>query len=305
MAEKGRPRRGGGSDEVSTQIQRHQNVQDEEDHLKKLWDELESSETGEDIDPEKFLRDMAILDELYPLPDFDMTSSWKDFQEKYAHLLASSASADQQSSASDPAEIPKRNRSRKPIRAVIAVVMILVMLMMAASCGVIERFLKAIGIDSEEIFSFLVVQELRVEDPTPERTDMEYFDTLEEALDTYGVTTEYAGIQLPRGYNAGKVQTWERPNEIKFLVKYLRGNEEILFTIWHYRDSTSLELNAAEKLPPDAYTYACGDNSFYIIENTENTTVTWIDGTEKYSLWGPFSVTEASQMIDSVCEGYP
>ena len=82
MSENGRSRRNGGFDEDSAQIHEHQN-QDEEAQLEKIWKELENSEEGMEIDPEKFLRDMAILDDLIPLPDFDLSASWQEFKEKH------------------------------------------------------------------------------------------------------------------------------------------------------------------------------------------------------------------------------
>ena len=302
MAENGRSGRGSGPKQDSTQIQRHQNIQDEEDRLKDLWQELENSEDGEDIDPEKFLREMAILDELNPLPDFDLSASWEDLQEKYALYQASSVSADQQSSVSDSAEKPKRRRSMRSVRAVIALVLVAVMLALA-SCGVIDRIIQAIADWSEDIFNFQVTQQLRVEEPVPEDTGIEHYNSLDSALDAYGVTTAYADIQLPEGYVFHDVRVADLSDSIKILAEYTCGKDEIIFTIWHYYDSTSLELNAAEKLPADAEVYICNGISHYILENSETTSVTWIIGTEAYYLLGDYSTSQAKEMIDSIYKG--
>lgn len=302
MAENGRSGRGSGPEQDSTQIQRHQNIQDEEDRLKELWQELEDSEDGEDIDPEKFLRDMAILDEINPLPDFDLSASWEDLQEKYALYHASSISADQQSSAFDSVERPKRRRTLRSVRAVIALVLVAAMLILA-SCGIIDRIIQAIADWSEDIFNFQVTQELRVEEPAPELPDTQYFDSLEEALDTYGVTTAYTGIKFPEGYVFHDVRVADLSDSIKILAEYAYGKDEIVFTIWHYYDSTSLELNAAEKLPTDAELYICKGIKHYILENSETTTLTWVTGSELYRIAGSFSKSQAEQMINSIYKG--
>lgn len=304
MSENGRSQRPSGPKGNPTQIHDHRKkIQDEEDRLERIWEELDSSEEdGSDIDPEKFLWEMDILDRLNPIPDFDL-KSWEDVREGFASLLDDPDSADQQSSASDLEKRPKRRRSRKSIQAVIALVLVLAMLAMVTSCGVLERILKAFGVDTEEIFSFEVHQALRVENPKPEPTDTRYYDTLEEALEDYGVTTAYADLPLPSGYVTQMVQARERSDSIKFFVIYECGNDEIFYTIWHYNDSTSLKLNAAEKLPSDAKIYTRGGIEYYIISNIDETIATWIVGTEKYTLSGAANVSQVKQMIDSIHEG--
>lgn len=302
MAENGRSGRGSGPKQDSTQIQRHQNIQDEEDRLKELWRELENSEDGEDIDPEKFLRDMAILDEINPLPDFDLSASWEDLEEKYALYLASSVPADQQSSAFDSVERPKRRRTLCSVRAVIALVLVAAMLVLA-SCGIIDRILQAIADWSENIFNFQVTQELHMEDPIPERSEIEFYSSLEAAFDAYGITSISANIEVPDGFVFYRVIVSDLYDSIKFVTQYTRGEEEILYTIWRYHDSTSLGMNVAEKLPADADIYTKNGIDHYIISNIGESIATWIVETEKYTLSGDVTTSQIEQMIDSIYEG--
>ena len=300
MSENGRSRRNGGFDEDSAQIHEHQKKQDEEAQLEKIWRELENSEEGEEIDPEQFLRDMAVLDELIPLPDFDLSASWQEFKEKHHDLLEGLDSADQQSSAFASEEKPKRRQTMKPVRVALVVVMILAMLLMA-SCGIIEYIIKAIADWSDQVFQYEVTQELRVEEPTPERTDIEYYNSLEDALKYRGATTKYAGIHLPEGYILHDVRVFEGTNATKIHAEYTYEEKEILFTIWHYKDSTSLELQAAEKLPADAECYTRNGIDHYIMSNSgESTVVTWVVGSELYRISGDFSDMQALQMIESI-----
>ncbi|MBR6527220.1 MAG: DUF4367 domain-containing protein [Lachnospiraceae bacterium] len=303
MSENGRSRRNGGFDEDSAQIQEHQKKQDEEAQLEKIWKELENSEEGIEIDPEKFLRDMAILDDLIPLPDFDLSASWQEFKETHHNLLEGLDSADQQSSAfASEEERPKRKRSMKPVRVALVVVMILAMLLMA-SCGIIEYIIKAIANWSDDVFRYEVTQELNVEVPDPENTEVGAYVSLEDALEAYGVTTEYVGIQYPEGFTYKKVQVWEYSDSVKLMATYAHNEEEIIFTIWHYKDSTSLELQTAEKMPPDAECYVSKGISHYIMDNTAMVTATWIVDTEMYLLAGGVSSVEMKRMIDSIYEG--
>ncbi|MBR2489955.1 MAG: hypothetical protein IKB65_00530 [Ruminiclostridium sp.] len=301
MSENGRSRRNGGFDGDTAQNQTHQKKQDEEAQLEKIWQELENSEEGEEIDPERFLRDMAVLDELVPLPDFDLGASWQEFKEKHHALLEGLKPADQQSSAFASEEKPKRKRSVKPVRASLVVVLILAMVTMA-SCGIIEYIMKAIANWSDQVFRYEVTQELRVEEPGLDIPENQHYDSLEEALDACGVTTEYARVQFPDGYAFSDVRIRMHSDAIKLVASYVCAEDELLFTIWHYKDSTSLELQAAEKLPPDAEVYGRNGIEFYILENSDSTTITWISGTEMYRIFGPISATQCKQMIDSVYE---
>lgn len=96
MSEKRSLRGIGGPGKKPTQINEHLNKQKEDDCLKELWRELDDSEDGQEIDPEDFLRNMTILDDLVPLPSQgeDWNLSWKDFEEKYGTLLDGSEPAD-------------------------------------------------------------------------------------------------------------------------------------------------------------------------------------------------------------------
>ena len=300
MSENGRSRRNGGFDEDSAQIHEHQKKQDEEAQLEKIWEELENSEEGMEIDPEKFLRDMAILDDLIPLPDFDLSASWQEFKEKHHDLLEGLDSADQQSSAfASEEKRPKRKRSMKPVRVALVVVMILAMLLMA-SCGIIEYIIKAIANWSDQVFQYEVTQELQVDNPTPERTDIGEYESLEQALEDYGVTTEYIGILFPHEFAFEKIEVREYSDAVKFSVTYAHGIEEITFTIWHYKDSTALELQAAEKLPTDAECYIRNGVKHYVMENSTMVTATWIIGSEMYRIIGNISADEAKQVINSL-----
>ena len=148
-----------------------------------------------------------------------------------------------------------------------------------------------------------MTQELRVESPTPELPDTQHYDSLAVALDAYGVTTKYASIQMPEGYVFRDARVAEVANAIKVLAVYTCGESEIAFTIWHYRDSTSLELQVAEKLPTDAECYIRNGVKHYVMENSTMATATWIIGTEMYLLAGSVTSSEMIQMIDSIYEG--
>lgn len=300
MSENGRSRRNGGFDEDSAQIHEHQKKkQDEEAQLEKIWKELENSEEGEEIDPERFLRDMAVLDELVPLPDFDLSASWQEFKEKHHDLLADLEPADQQSSAFASVEKPKSKRSMKPVRVALVVVMILAMMVMA-SCGIFECIIKAIANWSDEVFRYEVTQELQVEESDPEYNEIDHYASLDEALDAYGVTTAYTGIQIPDVFSFDGVQVIDYDYAVKFVSTYVCKEKEMIFSIWHYKDSTSLDFQAAEKLPIDAEVYIQNGIEYYILVNSDTTTITWISESEMYMLRGDLPMKEVDQMIDSL-----
>jgi len=302
MAENGRSRGPSGPKGTPTQIQKHRTkIQDEEDRFEKMWEDLDNSdEDGADIDPDKFLREMDILDRLNPVPDFDL-KPWEEVRKEFDSLPNHPDSADQQSSASAFEKRPKRRRPvKRSFRAAIFLVLLVGMLAIASACGVLDRILQAFGVDLEEIFSFEVFQTLRVDDPEPEDTEIGKYASLEDVLEDYGVITTYSNLEVPTPFSFYGVQDIEYAHATKFVTTYTYEEDEIMFTIWHYHDSTSLELQAAEKLPLDADRYIRHGIDYYFLGNSGMPNVTWIAGTEMYSLIGNVSQEQLKQMIDSI-----
>lgn len=301
MSEKWQPLRISGTNGETAQIQEHLREKSTEDLTQELDDFLDQS-TDLDMDIGLLDEYLKIIGEREDFPEFDVENSWFRFERKHQDLLETEASAKQQSSASDSVSKRKKSRRVKPIQIFLTVAAIVAMLMVASSCGVIDYIIHAIAGWTDEVFYYDVTGSLGEQNIAPEDTEMESYGSLEEALDAYGVGTKYVPKWYPEGFSLEKVKVADASDSIKLKATYSCGKEQIGLTIRQYKSSHALELNALEKNPAvDIYEYS--GIQHYIMKNNATMNVTWIEGTEMYTITGNLSTEEAKRMIDSAYEG--
>lgn len=305
MSEKRSLRGIGGPGKKPTQINEHLNKQKEDDCLKELWRELDDSEDGQEIDPEDFLRNMTILDDLVPLPSQgeDWNLSWKDFEEKYGTLLDGSEPADQQSSVLDPADKSpncKRPNCKRVVAVFLAVVLVLALL---TSCGFIEYMIRVIAEVRESTFGYSVTEESGTPETIPEETMVKQYTSLGEALNDNDIEMEYVPKWWPEGFKSNRVRVLDFAESEKIVADYLYKEKQIMFSVRIYKDADALKLYAAEMIPLAIEVYVRDNINYYILDNTETINVSWIVDTKVYMLMGDLSLEDAKRMIDSVYEG--
>lgn len=301
MSEKWQPLRISGTNGETAQIQEHLREKSTEDLTQELDDFLDQS-TDLDMDIGLLDEYLKIIGEREDFPEFDVENSWFRFERAHQDLLEMEASAEQQSSASNSVSKRKKSRRVKPIQIFLTVAAIVAMLMVASSCGVIDYIINAIAGWTDEVFYYDVTESLGEQNIAPEDTEMESYDSLEEALDAYGVGTEYVPKWYPEGFACNLVNVLDTSDAIKFRAEYICGEKYIGLTVWEYKSLHALELNALEKNPA-VDIYKSGGIQHYIMKNNDITNVTWITGTEMYTIAGDLSIEEAKRMIDSAYEG--
>lgn len=302
MSEKRSLRGIGGPGKKPTQINEHLNKQKEDDCLKELWRELDDSEDGQEIDPEDFLRNMTILDDLVPLPSQgeDWNLSWKDFEEKYGTLLDGAEPADQQSSVLDPADKSpncKRPNCKRVVAVFLAVVLVLALL---TSCGVLERFINAVAKWTDQIFRFEVATSFS-SDIEPEESKTKEYPSLEEAFVHYGIGTDCVP-KWPEDFVLDEIYVVDFSESIMIEADYRCGDKRIGFVVWSYMDSDALDFNVAEKDIAIKEIHVCDDREHYIMGNYDQIKAIWIADTEMYTLTGDLSIEDIKEMINSIYE---
>lgn len=305
MSEKRSLRGIGGPGKKPTQINEHLNKQKEDDCLKELWRELDDSEDGQEIDPEDFLRNMTILDDLVPLPSQgeDWNLSWKDFEEKYGTLLDGSEPADQQSSVLDPADKSpncKRPNCKRVVAVFLAVVLVLALL---TSCGFIEYMIRVIAEVRESTFGYSVTEEIATSVVVPELPETKIYASLEKALNDYNLGMDNIPKRWPEGTTFDNAEVMDLSESIKITADYWCEGEYIGFAVRLFKDSDAIKRYEAEMIPLAIETYIQGDIKHYILDNTNTLSISWIVDTEVYLLMGSLSLEQAKQMINSIYEG--
>jgi len=302
MSEKWQPLRMSGTNGETAQIQEHLREKSTEDLTQDLDDFLDQS-TDLDMDIGLLDEYLKIIGEKENFPEFDVENSWFRFERAHQDLLEMEASAEQQSSAS--ASVSKRKKSRrvKPIQIFLTVAAIVAMLVVASSCGVIDYIIHAIAGWTDEVFYYDVTSESNSENIEPELPEVETYASLEEALDAYDIETQYVPKWYPEGFACDLVNVSDASDVVKIRADYSCGETYIGLTIRQYKRPHALELNALEKNPAvDIYEY--NGIQHYIMKNNATINVTWIAGTEMYTIAGNLPMEEAKRMIDSAYEGH-
>ena len=302
MSEKWQPLRMSGTNGETAQIQEHLREKSTEDLTQDLDDFLDQS-TDLDMDIGLLDEYLKIIGEKEDFPEFDVENSWFRFERKHQDLLETEASAKQQSSASDSVSKRKKSRRVKPIQIFLTVAAIVAMLMVASSCGVIDYIIHAIAGWTDEVFYYDVTGSLGEQNIEPEDTETESYDSLEEALDAYGVGTEYVPKWYPEGFVCDLVNVRDTSDTINIRAEYCYGERYIGLTIWKYKDHRALDRESIEKDMSDVTSYEYDGVTYYIMENNGRKKVTWIVGSEKYTISGDMPMRELEKMIDSIYEG--
>lgn len=301
MSEKWEPLRMSGTNGESAQIQEHLRKKSTEDLTQDLDNFLDQS-TDLNMDIDLLDEYLNLIREKEGFPEFDVENSWFRFERAHQDLLEMETSAEQQSSVSDSVSKRKRSRRVKPIQIFLMVAAIVAMLAVASSCGVVDYIIQAIAEWTDEAFHYNVTGSLGQQNIKPEDTETEHYDSLEEALDAYGVGTEYVPKWYPEDFTCNLVNVLDTSDTIKFRAEYICGEKYIGLTVWEYKRLHALELNALEKNPAvEIYKY--GGIQHYIMKNNDTINVTWIEGAEMYTIAGDLSIEEAERMIDSAYEG--
>ena len=290
MPEKGISPRSGGTGENPIHIREHLGQKNEDELFEAVWDELEHSEDGADVDVDKILTYMDIMDDINPLPDLDLSSSWKEFEEKYGPVTDGSEPAKQSDS---PAKNKRRHRRVKPIRALLVVLCVSVLLMIASSCGVIDYIINAVARWTDETFGFEVTSTIGESNISPGETNVEIFSSLEEALDRFDSESRCLPEWYPSGFTFFNAKVSELADTIKMKADYTNGKKLIALSIWRYKDNRPLYFQSVEKDPSIIEEYIYSGSVYYIMKNNLQVNIAWIVGAEEYTIAGDFSIEEA------------
>ena len=271
-----------------------------EEELTDGLNEALESMTEETYDPALIDAYLAALDRKAPMPEVpDSEAAFANFKSRLRHTF--------------PAEDKTDSSSRKAHSVwrigLIAVLTAICLMggMVAAQASGVDVF-GAIARWTDNIFSLgTIITEGAGDGSGDSRSgnrinDAEPYETLQEALDAYGITEFREPTCVPDGYTFENVvvDTWPDDNSfISLFAKYYDGTNYLKIQIRYYEDCANVQM---EKTDVTVETFVVDDFTIYLVENINSNCAAWV--TEHYECLvdGPVEKQILKQMVLSAYE---
>lgn len=290
------PAKGRAGDD-SKQIYSHQSYSKEQ-----LQDELTNlmfQATEENLDTERLDALLDALNEVDPIPeadDFDTTKSLERFHEKYDPVF----SALEMKSAAASGSSPAKKHSRRALIKILPIAAILVLLFGSVTA-------QAFGLDifgaiarwSSEIFhlssSSTPYATIRT-NPLDEGEEA-YYDTLEEAVEAFGITEPIAPKWIPERFGLIRVTAINKASGVFICADYESndGNLQI-----RYREKSEFNFSSLEQEGSDVEAYSSGELKHYLLSDMDRQKVFWQNGELECRVSGNVSRKEMKDIVDSI-----
>jgi hypothetical protein len=137
------------------------------------------------------------------------------------------------------------------------------------------------------------------EPSAPEKEDNQDFQSLQEALDLYKITTPLVPKWLPEGYALADIKVSLSPVQEVFLAVYMNNNQAIKVQIKRYVDVDPQQIEQSGNLLEG---YESGGISYYIFENDSLLQAVWTNENFECYISGELAIDEMKQIVDSIKE---
>ncbi len=271
-----------------------------EEELTDGLNEALESMTEETYDPALIDAYLAALDRKAPMPEVpDTEAAFANFKSRLRHTF--------------PAEDSAASPSRK-VHSVWRIGLIAVLTAICLMGGMVAA--QASGVDvfgtiarwTDDIFSLgTIITEGAGDGSGDSRSgnrinDAEHYETLQEALDAYGITEFREPTYVPSGYTFENVVVDSWPDDNSFIglfAKYCDGTNFLNVQIRYYDGRANVQM---EKTDADVETFVVNGLTIYLFENINNNCAAWV--TEHYECFvnGSVEKQELKQMVLSAYE---
>lgn len=283
----------------SEQIQSHLHTY--EDQKERLQDELADllfQTSEEDIDSDELNALLDALEEVDPMPEDgvpDTEESLARFHERYASLFSPDGDLTAVTSGS-PAEKHSRRLTFK--FAAIAAVMVFLLGSVAAQAfglnvfGAIARWsAETFQMRSEEIpYATIRTNPLK-------KGEEASYETLEEAVDAFGITEPIAPRWIPERFTLEEVTALYRSGGILICAEYWCDDE--CFKI-RYTETSDFDFRSLEKEENYMGVYSCNKINHYLMADKERWKAYWQNGELECRISGDISEQEIKGIIESI-----
>lgn len=241
------------------------------------------------------------------LPDVD--TAWDELQMMYQSMpvegmpppssfeTAVSAGEDgltplANSTADKPRWIPLRRVARTAAVIAAAVALCLALMVGAQAAGV--DVFGALAQWTDETFHF---ETWSVESSYCEALH----DTIQEVLDTQGISGEFVPTWYPDGYDVASVKTAEDALGLSVDITLLNESGNVFFIrLDRYNQNTYIGSQTFEIDAQSVEKYESNGRIFFILINNGSMTASWSNGITVYTIWGEIDRENIKLMIDSI-----
>ena len=289
-----------GAGEHSERIQGHP-VQDGPE-FERLHDQLADllfPEDGGEIDGEALDALLDRMEEVCPLPaslSTDPEEGLKRFRRRYASVLEA---ADAETGEEPPAE-PEKRRSKKPFAKALPLVAVLILLLgsMTAQAFGLNVF-SAIARWTAEVFRLdggstpyatVTLHPLEVDEEAT-------YDTLEEAVEAFGIDSPIVPKEIPEGFELVRAWAAHRKTGVLIYAEYKSEDGDLQI---RYNETTARKSNAVERENESVDSYFKNGIKHQLTSDLGRWKAIWQNGDFECRITGDVSEQEIMDMIDSI-----
>jgi len=248
---------------------------------------------------------------LYPIPDTD--TAWETFQTQYRPYLTDGRSLydfDGDCCPDKPAPVlvntveARHRRSLRWFGRIVATAAALLVALTATAYAMGYDLWGAVARWGKDTFTFISESAPAETENTSISvpTNSIKYESLQEALNAYEITTPLAPTEIPEGFILDEVVVigTSMNNSIRFQALYTNGDAYLSVYINMYNDATNLDHSMWEK--DDTYTGKFESNGIvhYLLQNNGNPMVVWQNGQFECHVWGNLSSEELINIVKSV-----
>lgn len=278
------------------------------------------SPTEESLDIETILHISEVIAQrekenpsgLYPTPDTD--AAWERFQTQYRPYVTGGRSLydfdddcpDKPAPTLASQTDAKRKRTLRWFGRIAAIAAALLVALTATAYAMGYDLWRAIAKWGKGTFTFISES---VPDETANTrisvpTNKVKYDSLQDALDAYGITTPLAPTWIPEGLTLNEVVVAESSlnNAVRFQSLYTNDETYLSIYISIIRDEGNTGSSAWEKDDASINVFNYAGKSFYLLQNTEDPLLVWRDGIYEGSIAGNIPLDEMMQIAKSIYE---
>lgn len=284
----------------SKQIYSHQSYSKEQ-----LQDELTNlmfQATEEDLDTERLDALLDALNEVDPLPeadDFDTTKSLERFHEKYDPVF--SALETKSAAASDSS--PAKKHSRRALIRILPIAAVLILLFGSVTAqafgldifGAIARWPSEIFHLSSSSTPYATIRN----NPLNEGEEA-YYDTLEEAVETFGITEAIVPKWIPEGFELLSVSATRQSIGTFICADYASSDGYLQI---RFREKSESNFSSLEQEGNDVEAHFRGEIKHYLLSDMDRQKALWHNGQLECQVFGNVTRQEIKDIIDSIYEG--
>lgn len=284
----------------SAQIQSHLN-----DPREQLQDEL--ADFFFQADEEAFCSEKldALLDALDaadPLPEteaFDTEKSLERFHEKYAPLF-NALNAD---TAAVPVSSPGKKHSNRALFKLLPIAAVLVLLLGSVTAqafgwnifGAIARWTSEIFQLGNSSTPYATIQVNPLE-----KGEEAYYDTLEEAVEAFGITAPIVPKWIPERFELTKVTATNKTGGVFICADYISGDDILQI---RYKEMKNVDFSSLEQEGSEVESYSIGEYRHYLLTDMDREKAFWQNEKLECVVAGNVSRKESKDIIDSIYEG--